>query len=158
MGRQLLTRGLGGTRGKESACQCSRHDRHGFSPWVGKIPWRKKGHPPAMDRGAWWATIHDVAKSRTQLKRLSTHAWGSFAIQHCCRGCKAGASMEVLDGCLSPLLNVIPGLRGIPMPRTGSLRGEWTWCTWQMALGRAGWTLGGEPRRWVRISSLAHVC
>ena len=27
-----------------------------------------------MDRGAWWATVHGVAKSRTQLKRLSTHA------------------------------------------------------------------------------------
>ena len=25
-----------------------------------------------MDRGAWWATVHQVAKSRTQLKRLST--------------------------------------------------------------------------------------
>ena len=26
-----------------------------------------------MDRGDWWATVHRVAKSRTQLKRLSTH-------------------------------------------------------------------------------------
>ena len=25
-----------------------------------------------MDRGAWWATVHGVAKSCTQLKRLST--------------------------------------------------------------------------------------
>ena len=25
-----------------------------------------------MDRGAWWATVHRVAKSQTQLKRLST--------------------------------------------------------------------------------------
>ena len=28
--------------GKEFACQCKRHS---FSPWVGKIPWRKKWHP-----------------------------------------------------------------------------------------------------------------
>ena len=27
-----------------------------------------------MDRGAWQATVHRVAKSRTQLKQLSTHA------------------------------------------------------------------------------------
>ena len=27
-----------------------------------------------MDRGAWWATVHVVTKSRTQLKRLSTRA------------------------------------------------------------------------------------
>ena len=26
-----------------------------------------------MDRGAWWATVHAVANSRTQLKGLSTH-------------------------------------------------------------------------------------
>ena len=27
-----------------------------------------------MDRGAWWATVHRVAKSRTWLKQLSMHA------------------------------------------------------------------------------------
>jgi len=27
-----------------------------------------------MDRGAWQATVHGVAKSQTQLKQLSTHA------------------------------------------------------------------------------------
>ena len=27
-----------------------------------------------MDRGAWWARVHRVAKSGTQLKLLSTHA------------------------------------------------------------------------------------
>ena len=32
-----------------------------------------------MDRGAWWATVHRVAKSRTRLKRLSTHAQASLA-------------------------------------------------------------------------------
>ena len=26
-----------------------------------------------MDRGAWWATVHGVTKSQTQLKLLSTH-------------------------------------------------------------------------------------
>ena len=25
-----------------------------------------------MDRGAWWARVHGVAKSQTQLKQLST--------------------------------------------------------------------------------------
>ena len=28
-----------GTNGKEPACQCRKHKRWGFSPWVGKIPW-----------------------------------------------------------------------------------------------------------------------
>ena len=30
---------------KEPACQCGRHKRHGFDPWVGKIPWGKKWQP-----------------------------------------------------------------------------------------------------------------
>ena len=29
---------LGGTGGKEPACQCSRPQRRGFDPWDGKIP------------------------------------------------------------------------------------------------------------------------
>ena len=29
-----------------------------------------------MDRGAWWATVHRVTKSQTQLKQLSMHTLG----------------------------------------------------------------------------------
>ena len=50
----------GGTSGKEPACQCRRHKRCGFNPWVRKIPWRRNGNPlryscleNPMDRGAW---------------------------------------------------------------------------------------------------------
>ena len=35
----------GGTSGKEPACQSRRHKRHGFDPWVRKIPWRRKWQP-----------------------------------------------------------------------------------------------------------------
>ena len=34
-----------GTSGQEPACQCRRHKRHGFDPWVGKIPWRRAWQP-----------------------------------------------------------------------------------------------------------------
>ena len=34
-----------GHSGKESACQCQRHKRPGFNPWVGKIPWSRKWQP-----------------------------------------------------------------------------------------------------------------
>ena len=51
------------------------------NPWVGKIPGEENGNPlqyscleNSMDRGAWWATVHRVTKSQTQLKWLSTHA------------------------------------------------------------------------------------
>ena len=32
---------LGAAHGKEPACQCRRHKRQGFNPWVRKILWRK---------------------------------------------------------------------------------------------------------------------
>ena len=32
----------------------------------------------SMDRGAWWATVHRVAKSRAWLKWLSLHEWEGF--------------------------------------------------------------------------------
>ena len=35
----------GGAGGKESACQCRRHKRHWFDPWVRKLPWRRKWKP-----------------------------------------------------------------------------------------------------------------
>ena len=31
--------------GKEPACQCRGHKRCGFSPWVGKMPWRRAQQP-----------------------------------------------------------------------------------------------------------------
>ena len=44
--------------------------RHGFNPWVRKIPWRRKWNPlqyssleNPMDRGTWWATVHGVEES-----------------------------------------------------------------------------------------------
>ena len=60
----------GGTSGKEPTCQCGRHERQGFHPWVGKIPWMRAWQPTQysclenpMDRGARWATVHRVAQS-----------------------------------------------------------------------------------------------
>ena len=70
-----------GTSGKESACQCRRGKRLGINPWVGKIPWKRGWQPTPVamenpiDRGAWQATDHGVAKTQTRLKRLSTHTW-----------------------------------------------------------------------------------
>ena len=33
---------IGGASGKEPTCQCRRRKGRVFSPWVGKIPWRRK--------------------------------------------------------------------------------------------------------------------
>ena len=61
----------GGDSGKEPVCQCKRHRRHGFSPWVGKIPWRRAWQPapvflPGESPGALLATVHGVANSLTR--------------------------------------------------------------------------------------------
>ena len=48
--------------------------------WVGKIPRRRKWQPTPvflpwripLDRGAWWATVHGVVKSQTQLSDART--------------------------------------------------------------------------------------
>ena len=68
--------------GKEPACQC-RPKRWEFDPWVRKTLGRMHRNllqnsllDNAMDRGAWWATVHRVAQSWTRLKWLSTHAHG----------------------------------------------------------------------------------
>ena len=52
---------------------CLQCGRPGFDPWVGKIPWRRKWQPTPVflpgesHGGAWRATVHGVAKSRTRL-------------------------------------------------------------------------------------------
>ena len=63
----------GSSVGKESFSQCRRPKRCEFSPWVGKIPWRKKWQPTPVSlhrrsHGAWQATVHGVAKSQTRLR------------------------------------------------------------------------------------------
>ena len=35
----------GGTSSKEPSCQCRRHKKLKFDPWVRKIPWRKAWQP-----------------------------------------------------------------------------------------------------------------
>ena len=65
----------GGSAVKESTCNAG--DPH-FIPESGRSPGGGHGNPlqyscleNPIDRGAWWATVHKVTKSQTQLKRLS---------------------------------------------------------------------------------------
>ena len=68
----------GGASGEEPARQCRRHRDVGLIPESGRFPGGGHGDPlqysclkNPMDRGAWRATVHRVAKSQTRLKRLS---------------------------------------------------------------------------------------
>ena len=71
-----------GANDEEPACQCRRHKRHGFDPWVGKIPWWRAWQPipiflPGEAHG--WRSLAGYSlqshKSQTRLKGLSTHIW-----------------------------------------------------------------------------------
>ena len=61
----------GGLDDKESACNAGGL---GLIPELGRSPGEGNGYPlqysclqNPMDRGAWWVTVHGVAKSWTQL-------------------------------------------------------------------------------------------
>ena len=42
----------GGASGKEPPCQCRRHNRGGFDPWVEQSPWRRAWQPtPVLSPG-----------------------------------------------------------------------------------------------------------
>ena len=69
----------GGSVGKDSACIAGDL---GSIPGSGKSPGEGNGNPlqyscleNPMDRGAWWATVHEVAKSRTGLSDYHFTSW-----------------------------------------------------------------------------------
>ena len=72
--------GFWGGSVEKTTCQCRGCKRQ----WVQSLGWEDHLEKEMathssilawripMDRGAWWATVHGVTKSRTQLKQLST--------------------------------------------------------------------------------------
>ena len=69
----------GGASGKEPACKTGDLIDASSIPGSRRSPGEGNGNPlqysyleNPMDRGAWRATVHRVAKRRTWLKRLST--------------------------------------------------------------------------------------
>ena len=70
----------GGTSSKEPACQWRRHKRQGSIPESGRSSGGGHGNPlqyscleNPMDRGAWWATIHGVAKTMYATEHARIH-------------------------------------------------------------------------------------
>ena len=62
-----------GFSGKESTCQCRKHERCGFDPWVRKIYWRK----------AWQPTpVFLSGKSHGQRNLAGCSSWGHKRVGH----------------------------------------------------------------------------
>ena len=60
--------------GKKSACNAKEAGDLGSIPELGRSPGERNGNPSSihawrilMDKGAWWATVHGVAKNWTRL-------------------------------------------------------------------------------------------
>ena len=74
----------GGSDGKASACNAGDL---GSIPGSGRSPEEGNGNPlqysclgNSMDGGAWWATVHRVAKSRTRLSDLTFLSLSVFKV------------------------------------------------------------------------------
>ena len=70
---------LGSSDGKASACNAGDP---GSIPRLGRSPGEGNGNPlqyscleNSMDGGAWWATVHGVAKSWTQLSNFTQYIY-----------------------------------------------------------------------------------
>ena len=126
--------------GKEPTCQCRRHRKYVFDPWVGEIPWRRKWQLTPVfkdaysmdmnlsklwerveDRGAWHEAVHRMAKSRTQLSNWTTK-WNTLSILLDFPCGSAGKESICNAGDLGP----IPGLgrspgegKGYPLQYSG---------------------------------------
>ena len=68
----------GGTCGKESMCQCRRHRDTSSIPWLGSSTGRGHSNPlqyswleNPMERGAWWASVHNITKGQTNWNDLA---------------------------------------------------------------------------------------
>ena len=79
----------GDSDGKESACNVGDT---GLIPGLGKYPGERNGKllqysclENSMDRGAWQAPVHGVAKSRTQLSHFHFHFDSRLSVVlNCC--------------------------------------------------------------------------
>ena len=119
----------GGSVSKESACNVGDQ---GSTPGLGRSPGGEHGNSlqcscleTPMDRGAWWATVHGVAKSWT---RLSDQAHYFSLHMKCSRKCRIlpicfvflisspwGDSLGTKDGISEPIPS-ITGVLALPPP------------------------------------------
>ena len=72
----------GGSDSKQSACNVGDL---GLIPGLGRSPGKGNSYPlqycgleNSMDRGTWWATVHGVTKSQTQLSDFHFHTIRKF--------------------------------------------------------------------------------
>ena len=63
----------GGSSGKERTCQYKKLKRHGFHPWVRKIPWRRAWQP---------TTVFLPGESHRWRSLMDYSPWGRTRVGH----------------------------------------------------------------------------
>ena len=96
--------------GKEPARQCRSH---GFSPWVGKVPWEKKGQPTPVFLLGWSHGQRSLAgyslwgsMQRVRHDWLHTHACTTTCISYVCLCAK---SLQLCLTLCDPMDCSLPG-------------------------------------------------
>ena len=76
----IFAKGIsGGTSGKEPTCQCRKHKKQGFNPWVGKIPWWRKWQPTPVFLSGESPWTEEPGGLRSMGLQRVKHKWNDLA-------------------------------------------------------------------------------
>ena len=116
----------GSSDGKESACNAGDL---GSIPGSGRSPGEGNGNPlqdscleNPMDRGAWWVTVHRVAKSQAWLRTYSANIISFYCYEHmiaCFVFFFLVDKLAYIQGTQGPHLNLV--CRGCPQAPANSV-------------------------------------
>ena len=95
---------LSGPGGKGPTHQCRRHKRHGFHPWVGKIPWRRKWQPTAV-------FLPEGSHGQRSLAGYSPWGCKESDMTEVTCGALGVSKLNSLSYCPDPLLPQLPSFR-----------------------------------------------
>ena len=65
--------------GKELACQCRKHKKHGFDPWVRKIPWRRAWQPTPVFLPGESPQTEEPGRLQSTGSQRAGHDWHDLA-------------------------------------------------------------------------------
>ena len=140
--------------GKEFSCQCRRHNRRRFDPWVGKMPWRRKGQPTPVFLPRKFHGQRSLAGYKSIGSQRVRHNWACTHMQKPTRPSlikqtsiiSAAAAAKSLQSCLTlcdPIDGSPPGspVPGILQARTLewdaiSFSNAWKWKVKMKSLSR----------------------
>ena len=124
---------------KESICQCRRHRRLGFDPWVGRTPWHRKWQPsptflPGNPYGRRSLVSHSPGRGQksdtAEQQHMCTHCCVWYMRQVLCthfsRSSSSPPQRDILDNGSFNCLEHIPERTARPCEDLESVPQGWT--------------------------------